>query len=533
MRIAIIMGSLALLGCSETKEIAAEDGSGGAAGRAAGGAGGSQAGGGAGDSGGAAGSGNAGGAGGAAGEAGAAGRGNVGGTGGIEARCTTGQERCAGGMAQTCDANGDWQDEEACEFVCADGDCVGICSPGSQECDGDRVNLCNASGEWELASTCPYVCTAGACDGVCVPDTQRCERQMAQSCNALGQWETNETCTYTCSSGACTGECAPGSKRCSGNLLQTCQSNFLWNGGSECSGVTPVCSGASCTTASGAPPSCATLSATCGLSGAGDCCASIPVPGGTFNRRNDAQLPAMVSDFSLDAYEVTVGRFRQFVSVYSRDIIGLGAGKNPNNPDDTGWEMTWSSNLPADAATLRNLVKCGSFYTWTDSPAAQEHLPMNCMTWYEAYAFCIWDGGRLPTEAEWNYAAAGGEEQRIYPWGSTPLGPNADIANYGCYYNGTGTCTGVNNFAPVGSIPAGQGKWGHLDLAGNVWEWTQDWYAPFQVPCRDCAILTPAASERTGRGGGLNYPANNLYTTVRAYTDPMFRPASGGVRCAR
>jgi len=57
----------------------------------------------------------------------------------------------------------------------------------------------------------------------------------------------------------------------------------------------------------------------------------------------------------------------------------------------------------------------------------------------QSHAFCIWDGGFLAGEAEWNYAAAGGSEQRSYPWGSTVPGANAKLAVYGCYYNGSGT----------------------------------------------------------------------------------------------
>src|SRR6185503_5212427 len=103
---------------------------------------------------------------------------------------------------------------------------------------------------------------------------------------------------------------------------------------------------------------------------------------------------------------------------------------------------------------------------------------MNCVSWFEAFAFCAWDGGRLPTETEWNYAAAGGNEQRVYPWGA-----NIDLtkASYDCAGDGSGTGTPncmFSDMLPVGSrSPQGDGKWGQADLAGNVWEWTLDWGA--------------------------------------------------------
>jgi formylglycine-generating enzyme required for sulfatase activity len=190
--------------------------------------------------------------------------------------------------------------------------------------------------------------------------------------------------------------------------------------------------------------------------------------------------------------------------------------------------------LPSDAAALISAVKCygGS---WTDAPGSNENLPINCIGWHTAQAFCTWDGGRLPTEAEWNYAAAGGSEQRVFPWGATVPGANVSLAVHGCYYYGTGTsCEPLLDIAPVGSVIAGNGKWGQSDLAGNLSEWSQDWYVdPYPVPCNDCAYLTSSVA-RLCRGGDYLYEAGTDVTTARrAGVNPSARGSRLGFRCAR
>src|SRR5262249_2994631 len=144
---------------------------------------------------------------------------------------------------------------------------------------------------------------------------------------------------------------------------------------------------------------------------------------------------------------------------------------------------------------------------------------INCVDWYEAYAFCIWDGGFLPTEAEWEYAGAGGMQEREYPWGSTEPGTTNLYAICGdgsktCYYPLQNTCGTYQDMAVVGTPQKGAGVWGHLDLAGNVWEWNLDWYADsYTDPCQDCGNLM-ADANRVFRGGSFS----DSPPTLRSYS---------------
>jgi sulfatase modifying factor 1 len=281
--------------------------------------------------------------------------------------------------------------------------------------------------------------------------------------------------------------------------------------------------------------SCEELLATCGPAASDDCCRSLLVPGGTFNRGYDGVLykegfyPATVSDFHLDKYEVTVGRFRGFVNAglgTKRKPPQEGSGAHPKVPR-SGWSSTWNANLAADTATLKAALKCDPiFATWTDEPGDNESKPIECLDWYTAFAFCTWDGGRLPTYAEWNYAASGGSEHRYYPW-SVPATSEALDDSYAVY---CGTACIPQN---VGTkSPKGDAKWGQSDLAGNAWEWTLD-YSPkrYILPCTDCAEVT-VGSYRVFLGGSNNDIESTLLSASRHISVPEYRGVIGA-RCAR
>jgi len=231
-----------------------------------------------------------------------------------------------------------------------------------------------------------------------------------------------------------------------------------------------------------------------------------------------------VNSFYLDKYEVTVGRFREFVQAYDGTPPAVNAGAHASI-GGTGWDPAWDESLPSTQASLVSGLDCGALSTWTNTVGANETRPINCVSWYEAMAFCVWDGGRLPTEAEWEYATAGGNENRLYPWGAAV--PDCNLANFT-------DCSGAID--PVGSH-TGVGRWGHEDLSGNLLEWTfdwwdQSWYEDPAAAMLNACNLTPS-SERTQRNGHFASSADALRAVVRGRAAPTAQIYSTGLRCAR
>jgi sulfatase modifying factor 1 len=252
------------------------------------------------------------------------------------------------------------------------------------------------------------------------------------------------------------------------------------------------------------------------------------VDGGTFARDGDATHMATITSFSMDKYDVTVARLiRYYDWLYGAQGAApvAGAGKSPHIAADPGWDVNYP--LPATSQDMLNMLSCTGDTTAPDPNATflniDQSLPANCVTFYVAYAFCIWDGGRLPTEAEWNYAAAGGSDQRYYPWSDPPSSTTIDTTR--AVYSASG-----GQIKEVGSVPAGNGKYLQADLEGDVIEWTLDYYAPYPTSCVDC-LGTTASALRVTRGGSFASPAQVLKVARRTNSDPGTAYPNIGFRC--
>ncbi len=169
-------------------------------------------------------------------------------------------------------------------------------------------------------------------------------------------------------------------------------------------------------------------------------------------------------------------------------------------------------------------------------PEERGNHPINCVDWYQASTFCAWIGGRLPTEAEWEYAARSGGKDIDAPWGNDPvtceLAAHDEKPGFNC-----GADKDVTS--PVCTHPKGNSAQGVCDLIGNVIEWNYDWfyhdynYARFkEVPQTFSAATKESAYHHVMRGGGLG-SSEPLNARNRTFHDGPFHYFGLGIRCVR
>lgn len=220
----------------------------------------------------------------------------------------------------------------------------------------------------------------------------------------------------------------------------------------------------------------------------------VSIPAGPFLMGSDTgrgdEAPAHEVDlpaFEIDKFEVTNADFAKFVEA-------------------TGYETD------AEKAGVANTWR--TYYT-----QGKDNHPVVKVSWNDAVAYCQWVGKRLPTEAEWEKAARG-TDGRVYPWGSDYDPQKAN-----------GKDRGIRGTTAVGSFAEGASPYGVMDMAGNVWEWTADWYKPYP----GSTFESPYFGEkfRVLRGGGWFETAEFLRTMVRNAGTPETANDDIGFRCAR
>jgi formylglycine-generating enzyme required for sulfatase activity len=251
------------------------------------------------------------------------------------------------------------------------------------------------------------------------------------------------------------------------------------------------------------------------------------VPGGTFKMgtgttgATDAgwnefpEHPVQVDSFWIDKYHVNNKQYAEFLNLRG-------------NQQEGG--VTWLE-LESEFCLI---TKRGEYF-WPRN-GFEDH-PVIDVSWFGASAYCDWIGGRLLTEAEWEYAASG-PKNWIYPWGNEY---DCTMGNFHDWtdedipvsYPGERGCDGIDFTSPVDAYPEGASWVGALDLAGNVWDWVADWGVSFYPSGLQVNPTGPeSGAYKIVRGGSWNNHHWGVRTTMRSDYPPIVRSSYIGFRCA-
>jgi formylglycine-generating enzyme required for sulfatase activity len=176
---------------------------------------------------------------------------------------------------------------------------------------------------------------------------------------------------------------------------------------------------------------------------------------------------------------------------------------------------------------------CEKSRCWEDEELNAPGWPVVCVTWNDAQAYCEWAGGRLPTEAEWEYAARGPEEN-IYPWGNEFYDYKLNYCDQNCWADERKDASVDDGYAftsPVGNYPEGVSWCGTLDMAGNAWEWVYDWYGPYPAETQVNPTGPETGEQKVLRSGSWDYGPDIVRAANRTQNTPDVHFSDDGFRC--
>ena len=265
----------------------------------------------------------------------------------------------------------------------------------------------------------------------------------------------------------------------------------------------------------------------------------VVIPKGTFMMGLDegemnarSAHDVFLETYMIDKYEVSAKEFAEFLT-------------EKGNPDEQYFSPDLYSTIIGTSSVQGRSGDTKENHRSFIPVRGFESFPANNVSWFGAYAYCQWKGKRLPTEAEWEKAARD-DDWRIYPWGNSL--PDDSKARY----NQKWKDKGLNVMVPVDSLPKGVSYYGVYNMAGNVWEWVDDWFkrdyclhcpkkdecVPCQEggPCDYCPKERPATGDFKVLRGGSWYEIFGEYTirsVYRYWLNPNDRFLNTGFRCAK
>ena len=515
----------------------------------------------------------------------------------VPAVCEADDSKCVGNEVLVCTDGSGWGVAQVCgvQQYCVEATCLDfLCEPGDIWCEGEVYKVCSADGKSvQYEEDCGIEdlhCFAGACiNTICVADSTFCiDDDTAAACANDGMSFNEADCPAEnyCDKGSCNPwVCEPGTATCEGDLALQCNgtgSGFVSQmecavldmqcKGGQCEDCQPLCAGNEC-----GPDGCGDLCGTCGeeescaagkcVSAALDCdgdgtgeCPNLEGYSASCNQQEHCEY-ANIDSSSWKMWDVWIwvppGSF----------MMGSPDSEQYHTAEEAPvHEVTFQKGFfiakyeivveQYEACMASEPDKCGlpdtSADEWTGWDASSSvngraTHPQNGLLWAYARDFCAWvaPGGRLPSEAEWEYAASG-PTHRKYPWGDDPEPDCAlDLAVFdqgvtgrpwGCAECNVLGCSGTS---PVGTAVAGASWSGALDMAGNVAEWCEDaveWWEGYEGAPSDGSpwFAYENPTERIVRGGQFTAWTNELRSANRSHLpSPLFGYSIAGGRCVR